>query len=231
VRRLSRDGSVVVFAGRRSDRGHVLAGDIEQVGGRAEFYRADVTKEGDVAGLVEHVVSRHGRLDGAFNNAGNVVAASPLHDLSESSWRSELDVGLTSVFLGLKHQVPAILQTAGAGSIVNNASIAGVVGVQGLAAYAAAKHGVIGLTRAAALEYAGRNVRVNALVTGNVDTPLFRRLLGASETDELSGEGLNPTGRVAAPDEIAALVGFLLGDDAAFITGAAVAIDGGFTAG
>jgi NAD(P)-dependent dehydrogenase (short-subunit alcohol dehydrogenase family) len=119
---------------------------------------------------------------------------------------------------------------AGGGAIVNNASQAGVVGVPGMAAYVAAKHGVVGLTRAAALECADRGVRVNALVTGNVDTPLFRRLLEAPADGELDVDGMNPTGRLARPEEVAAFVAFLLGDESAFITGAALAIDGGFTA-
>lgn len=114
---------------------------------------------------------------------------------------------------------------------MNNASLAGVSGVGGLSAYAAAKHGVVGLTRAVALECADKGIRVNALVTGNVDTPLYRRLLGAPLEGEVELDAPNPTKRVARPEEIAAFVAFLLGDESAFVTGAALAIDGGSSAG
>ena len=153
-----------------------------------------------------------------------------MQTIEDAAWRSEVDHSLTSVFYGLKFQIPAILATAGRGSIVNNASNGGVRGIPGIAAYVAAKHAVVGLTRAAALEGADQGVRVNALVTGNVDTPLYRSLLGVRAEGELPGPAPNPTGRVASPDEIAAFVAFLLSDESQFITGAALPIDGGSTA-
>jgi NAD(P)-dependent dehydrogenase (short-subunit alcohol dehydrogenase family) len=201
-------------------------GGIPVIGARS--VGIDVTVEEQAAALVETALRDHGRLDGAFNNAGTVEARGPLAELDAAVWRADLDQNLTSVFYCLKAQIPAI---GAGGSIVNNASIAGVRGVPGLASYTAAKHGVIGLTRAAALECARRGPRVNAIVTGNVDTPLYRSLLDAPEDrprDELDAP--NPTGRVAGPEEIAAFVAYLLSDEAAFITGAALAIDGGATA-
>lgn len=126
--------------------------------------------------------------------------------------------------------IPAMLDSPGGGSIFNNASTGGVRGIPGMAAYVAAKHGVVGLTRSAALEGADHGVRVNALVTGNVDTPLYRSLLGAPPHGELPAPAPNPTGRVASPAEIASFVAFLLSDESAFITSEALAIDGGFTA-
>jgi NAD(P)-dependent dehydrogenase (short-subunit alcohol dehydrogenase family) len=132
------------------------------------------------------------------------------------------------VFYGLKYELPAIAESGG-GAILNNASLGGVGGIAGLGAYVAAKHGVVGLTRSAALEWAAGGVRVNAIVTGNVDTPLYRGLLGAGPDDEV--QGFNPMGRVATPEEVAAFVAFLLSDESRFVTGAALALDGGSTAG
>ncbi|GAA4987806.1 SDR family NAD(P)-dependent oxidoreductase [Kitasatospora paranensis] len=227
--RAAAEGAAVVLAARGEAAGERVAAEIRRAGGRAVFAAADVTLEGEAAGLVATAVREFGRLDGVFNNAGGTSPTGPLPAIDDARWQAELDQNLTSVFYGLKHQIPALL-AAGGGSIVNNASLAGVVGVPGMAAYTAAKHAVVGLTRAAALENADRGVRVNALVTGNVDTPLYRRLLGAPPVGKLRTEAPNPARRVADPDEVAAFVVFLLGDDARFVTGAALAADGGFTA-
>jgi NAD(P)-dependent dehydrogenase (short-subunit alcohol dehydrogenase family) len=223
------EGGAVVLAGRRAGLGEQAAAELAAQGGRALFVATDVTAEDQVERLVAAAVSEFGRLDGAVNNAGGVSAAGQVHALGAEAWQAELAQNLTSVFYCLKHQIPAMADSGG-GSIINNASIGGVRGIPGLGAYVAAKHGLVGLTRSAALENAGRGVRVNALVTGNVDTPLYRRLLGAPSEGELPGPAPNPTGRVASPTEIAAFAAYLLSSESAFITGAALPVDGGATA-
>jgi NAD(P)-dependent dehydrogenase (short-subunit alcohol dehydrogenase family) len=226
---VAEDGAVVI-AGRRREPGERAAAELRAGGGRARFVATDVTVEHEVQRLVEAAVDEFGRLDGALNNAGGVNATAPLPGVDAGTWHADLAQNLTSVFYCLKYQIPAMTESAGGGSIINNASIGGVRGIPGLAPYVAAKHGVVGLTRSAALEGAARGIRVNALVTGNVDTPLYRDLIGAPPDGELPGPAPNPTGRVATADEIASYVTYLLSDEAAFITGAALAIDGGATA-
>jgi NAD(P)-dependent dehydrogenase (short-subunit alcohol dehydrogenase family) len=227
--RVVAEGAAVVIGARRTDVGESVAHNLRAGGGRATFVAADVTDEADMATLVRVAVEEYGRLDGAFNNAGGVNPSGPVDQLDTAAWRADLDQNLTSVFYGLRHQIPAIADVGG-GAIVNNASTAALSGIPGMASYVAAKHGVVGLTKSAALECASRGVRINALVTGNVDTPLYRRLLGAPDGPDVGLEAPNPTGRVAQAAEIAAFVAFLLSDEAAFITGAALPIDGGATA-
>lgn len=167
----------------------------------------------------------------AIAEGAAVVIAGRRRDVGQKAAADLSRDGGPAMFVAADVTVEAeVSALVGRGSIVNNASIGGVRGIPGLAAYAAAKHGVVGLTRSAALEGAAEGIRVNALVTGNVDTPLYRRLLGAPPDGELAGPAPNPTGRVAGPDEIASFVAFLLSDESAFITGAALAVDGGFTA-
>jgi NAD(P)-dependent dehydrogenase (short-subunit alcohol dehydrogenase family) len=230
ARRAVSDGAAVVIGGRRRDAGENAAAELRDGGGRALFVATDVTVERDVERLIEVAVGEFGRLDGAVNNAGGVNAAGSVPAVDSMAWHADLEQNLTSVFYCLKFQIPAMLGSSGGGSIVNNASIGGVRGIPGMAAYVAAKHGVVGLTRSAALEGASRGVRVNALVTGNVDTPMYRDLLGAPADGDLPGPAPNPTGRVSSPAEIASFAAYLLSDESAFITGAALAIDGGSTA-
>jgi NAD(P)-dependent dehydrogenase (short-subunit alcohol dehydrogenase family) len=243
--RRAAEGGTVVIAARRKDVGEAAAADIRAAGGDAHFVQADATQEQDLAQLVAEVTGSFGRLDAAFNNAGLQALSGPVDTISEADWRHVTDANLTSTFLSLKHEIPALLASGG-GAVVNNASSLGAVGAPGLAPYAAAKHGVVGLTRAAALELADRGVRVNALITGTTDAGLVRQfreqLSQAPPADSSllddqirgrSGAGsslLGPSGRLAQPEEIAAFAAFLLSDEAKFITGAALAIDGGVTA-
>ncbi|WP_062428819.1 SDR family NAD(P)-dependent oxidoreductase [Herbidospora daliensis] len=228
--RIAAEGAKVVLAARGKEAGDALVASIRGGGGEATFVPADVTVEADSAELVRQAVSRYGRLDGVFNNVGAATAPGPVTDVDADAWHAELALNLTSVFYGLKHQIPA-LRASGGGAIVNNASVTGVQGQSGFSAYAAAKHGVIGLTRSAALETAETAIRINALVTGGVDTPLLRGGMGPTPDEALRAAGaMHPLGRIGRPEEIAAFVAFLLSDEAAFITGAALAIDGGMTA-
>jgi NAD(P)-dependent dehydrogenase (short-subunit alcohol dehydrogenase family) len=218
--------AAVVLAGRRRQALDAVTQAVTGSGGRAAVRTADVTVESDVRELISFCVTTYGRLDVAFNNAGTTAATGPTDQLELAAWQAEIDANLTSVFLCLKHEIAAL---ADGGAILNNASIAAVSGTPFLAAYTAAKHGVLGLTRSTALEVVDRGVRINALITGNVDTPLYRRLSGLGPHDALP-PAPNPTGRTATTDEIASFVAYLLSDEAAFITGAALTADGGFTA-
>lgn len=227
--RLAKEGAAVVIGARRKAEGDAVAEAIRRDGGQALFVPTDVTVESEVAALVDAAVREFGRLDAAFNNAGGGSAFGPVTSLDADGWRGDVALNLTSVFYSLKHEIPALLD-AGGGAVLNNASNLGMVGMAGAAPYVAAKHGVVGLTRAAALELAQQGVRVNALVTGGVDTPMFRGTMGATDEGAAHIRGMHPVGRVATADEIASFVAYLLSAETSFITGAALAIDGGWTA-
>lgn len=230
ARRVASEGAAVVVGTRREDVGERAVGEIKDAGGRAIFVPTDVTVEAEAASLVRAAITEFGRLDGAFNNAGGVSVTGPLHEIEGEAWHEGLAQNLTGVFHCMKAEIPAMLEISTGGSIVNNASTGSVAGIPSMSSYAAAKHRVVGLARSAALEYAAQGLRVNALVTGNVDTPLYRRLSGVPLDGEIEVPAPNPSGRVARPEEIAAFVAFLLSEEDAFVTGAALAIDGGATA-
>jgi NAD(P)-dependent dehydrogenase (short-subunit alcohol dehydrogenase family) len=227
--RVAAEGAVAVIGARRKDVGEQVAEDIRSSGGKSMFVRVDATVEAEVEALVRTTVDEFGRLDGAFNNAGGVNAYGPVSNIAGESWHAELAQNLTSVFYGLKYEIPALLASGG-GAVLNHASNLGVVGMAEVAPYVAAKHAVVGLTRAVALEVAAAGVRVNALATGGVDTPLFRTTMGTTPEAVAHIERLHPVGRISRPEEVAAFAAFLLSDESAFVTGAALAIDGGFTA-
>ncbi len=229
--RAAADGAHVILAGRNEKAGRETVSVIEGKGGNATFVPTDVTVESDAETLVENALRASGRIDCVFNNAGALTTDGLVPDLDTASWRRGIEVNLTSVFFGLKYQIPAMV-AGGGGAIVNNASLLGVRGSVGASAYVAAKHGVVGLTRAAALEFAGQGVRVNALVTGPVDTPALCSTTGVTGREAIVADAAahTPVGRVGDPEEVAAFVAFLLGDETKFITGAALTIDGGMSA-
>ena len=225
-------GAKVVASGRRSDRGDALLDVIRQKNGDAIFLRTDVNVRGDIEALVKRTVEHYGRLDCAFNNAGIVGEfEKTIIEQSEESWNSVIQTNLTGVWLCLKHEIPAMLESGG-GSIVNNSSIYGLVGsLTGMSPYVASKHGVAGLTRTVAVEFGGKNIRVNAICPGFVQSEITGAALeGLSEQKVATLLRHVPLGRIADAEEIAHGVTWLCSDEASFVTGETFTLDGGWLA-
>ena len=224
-----REGASVVVGDVDADRGASVAGEIEVLGVEAIFVRTDVSDADDVAALVARAVERFGRLDYAFNNAGIEGASAPTGDTTLENWTRTIGVNLTGTFLCVRAEIASMLRTGG-GSIVNNSSVAGLVGFAGIPAYTASKHGVIGLTKSAALEYATQGIRVNAVCPGVIATEMITRFTHGDAAAAAQLLQTEPVGRLGAPEEIADAVVWLCSDRASFVTGQAIAIDGGFVA-
>jgi NAD(P)-dependent dehydrogenase (short-subunit alcohol dehydrogenase family) len=201
---------------------------IEAAGGRSLAIRCDVTQTGEVQAALDRAFQEFGRLDFAFNNAGSEQPVIATADLTEQTWTQIVDVNLSGVFLCMKHEIPLILRSGG-GVIVNTASGAGVKGFAGQAAYAAAKHGVIGLTKSAALDYAAQNLRINAVCPGIIETSMMDRFTGGTSEGIERVIAQEPIGRMGKAEEIAAAVVWLCSQQAAFVVGHAMVIDGGQT--
>jgi NAD(P)-dependent dehydrogenase (short-subunit alcohol dehydrogenase family) len=201
---------------------------IEELGTRALAVRCDVTRGEDVQAALDKAIEVFGHLDFAFNNAGSEQAVTAIAELTEPEWDRIIDINLRGVFLCMKCEIPLMLQHGG-GVIVNTSSGAGVKGFKGQAAYAAAKHGVIGLTKSAALDYASQNIRINAVCPGIVETSMMQRFTGGTTEGRERVIAQEPIGRMGKPEEIASAVVWLCSDAAAFMIGHALVIDGGQT--
>lgn len=226
---LARRGAAIVLADVHEGEGEETARALRADGHRAAFVATDVSRASDVEALVAAALSQFGRLDWAFNNAGIEGATAQTGDLAEEEWARVLAVNLTGVWLCMRHEIPAMLE-AGGGSIVNCASIAGLVGFPGAPAYVASKHGVVGLTRTAALEYAARGIRVNAVCPGIIHTAMIDRYTHGSKGIEAQLAAGEPIGRMGTADEVASAVGWLCAPESGFVTGTAIPVDGGWTA-
>jgi len=224
----ARDGASVVVADVSETQNQETARMIQDLGGRALAVACDVSRNVDVQRALNATVDRFGRLDFAFNNAGIEYTIKPAADVTEEEWNRIIDIDLRGVFLCMKHEIPLMLKQGG-GAIVNTSSGAGIKGFKGGAAYVAAKHGVVGLTKAAALDYAKSNIRINAVCPGIIDTPMMDRFSGGTAEGRQGVIAQEPVGRMGTPEEIAATVVWLCSDAACFVVGHAMVVDGGQT--
>jgi NAD(P)-dependent dehydrogenase (short-subunit alcohol dehydrogenase family) len=230
ARHFAEQGAAVLLMSRRAEPLDRLVEEINAAGGRAAASAGDVTSPADVGRAVATAVERFGRLDAAFNNAGWGFAGTPLHEVTDELYDQIMDVNVRGVWNCLRRQIPAMVERGVRGAIVNTSSTAGQFATGAVAPYVAAKHAVIGLTKAAAAEYGDRGIRVNALVVGSTRTPLMEKAI-----HDLSREGRAAAARaiqhrLADPLEIARAAAWLCSDQASFITGAAVPVDGGCSA-
>jgi NAD(P)-dependent dehydrogenase (short-subunit alcohol dehydrogenase family) len=222
------EGGRVVVVDLDENEAQATVTSIRQAGGEALAIGADVSREADCRAMVERALAAYGRLHVAFNNAGIGASGFAVADEEEVTWSRLIDVNLKGVFLAMKYEIPAMVG-AGGGAIVNTASVAGLVGERGIGAYSASKHGVVGLTRTAALDYIGQGVRINAVCPGATRTRILANWFQDPKVESFI-LSRHPIGRIAEPEEIARAVLFLASDDASFVVGQALAVDGGLTA-
>ena len=224
---LARGGAKLVVADLDEAEGNRVVADIKASGSDAIFTRTDVARPEDVEAMVDAAIQSFGRLDIAVNNAGVGGESNPTADYSIDGWRKVIDINLNSVFYCMRYEIPRMLESGG-GAIVNMASILGTVGFANSPAYVAAKHGVVGLTKSAALEYAKQGIRINSVGPGFIVTPLVAG--GLDEAAQTALSGMHAVGRMGEPQEVANLVVFLCSDQASFLTGGYYLADGGYTA-
>jgi NAD(P)-dependent dehydrogenase (short-subunit alcohol dehydrogenase family) len=229
----AQEGARLVLADVTAEAGEAACEEVRAAGGEATFARCDVTSESDVESMVSDAAGTLRGLDGAFNCAGILGVVAPTTDVVLNDWKRILDVDLTGVFLCTKHELK-VMAEQGSGAILNMASAAGLIGWAYASGYVAAKHGVVGLTKAAACEFAPQGIRVNAICPAYTETPmvadLFDNILGGDQAAVDAARANHPIGRFAQPAEIAAACVWLLSDKASFVTGTAMPVDGGYTA-
>ncbi|HUZ60137.1 MAG TPA: SDR family oxidoreductase [Hanamia sp.] len=202
---------------------------IKSAGGDAIFIKCDVSSDESVRAMVDKTIAQYGRLDYAFNNAGVEGLSAPTHECTNENWDKTIAVNLKGVWLCMKYEIPHMIKQ-GKGAIVNNASIAGLVGFVNIPAYVASKHGILGLTKNAALEYAKSGIRVNAVCPGVIKTAMIDRFTGKDKVVEKQFESMEPVGRMGQPEEVAEAVIWLCSDAASFVTAHPMAVDGGWVA-
>lgn len=222
-------GAGVVLTDINKEDGESAASQLRSAGHAARFVYADMTDPASILQLFDDIAGEEGRLDFAFNNAGIEGVMAPVDQSDPANWDRVLAINLTSVYQCMRHEIPMI-RDAGGGAIINNSSIAGLVGTAGGAAYCASKHGMIGLTRAAALDHVREGVRVNAVCPGGIDTAMVQRVYRDKPETKQMIEEMQPIGRLGKPEEVAAAVLWLCQPESAFVTGIALPIDGAWTA-
>ncbi len=227
---LAKTGTTVIVADIDTSGGEKTVQDINELQGEAKFLKANVSVAAEVEWLIQQIINIYGRLDCAHNNAGIEGETAKVTDCSEENWDNVIQTNLKSIWLCMKYEILQMSKQH-SGVIVNTSSVYGIVGCErGMPAYVASKHGIIGLTKTAALEYAGLGIRVNAICPGAIDTPFRERLIGSNYTGELNSGPRYPIGRIGKADEVAGAVVWLCSDQASYVTGSLIVIDGGLTA-
>jgi NAD(P)-dependent dehydrogenase (short-subunit alcohol dehydrogenase family) len=225
----AREGAKVVVAGRRATEGQETVRLLQAEGGEGIFVMTDVSKAAQVKELVERTLQKFGRLDIAFNNAGIEQVPLPFLEQKEETFDKVVNNNAKGVWLSMKYEVPAMLKTGG-GSIVNTASVLGVLGLPGNEIYIASKHAIIGLTKSVAVEFGKQGIRVNAILPGVVDTDMYQRFAGDKPEFREQMKAMHPIGRIGKPEEMAEAAIWLSSSKASFVTGHSLMVDGGYTA-